>query len=259
MRAALREEGDPHGDSLSALVRGDERVSAAGRLEIYANAYFYRILDCLRQDLPALAACLGDDGFHDLITAYLFRHPPRHPSLRHAGDRLAEFLADAAAEPFLRRCPFARDLARLEWALVDAFDANDAPTLSREALTRVAPEDWSTLCFVFHPSLRILDLHWPVDRVRDRWDRDGQVPTRLEPTPGSVCVWRRDERVFQRPIERPEGEALHLARSGASFATLCEQISRQVGDDAAPERAAALLSGWQGDGLLSGLQPLDQP
>jgi len=234
-------------------------VSAAERLEIYANAYFYRILDCLKLDLPALAACLGDDGFHDLITAYLFRHPPRHPSLRHAGDRLAVFLAGEAAEPFVRRCPWARDLALLEWALVDAFDAADAPILSRETLARVAPDDWSSLCFVFHPSLQALDMDWPVDPVRERWGRDGQVPTRLEPAPGSVCVWRRDERVFHRPLQRLEAEALDLARRGASFAELCEQISRQVGDEAAPERAAALLNGWQGDGWLSGLTQSDQP
>jgi hypothetical protein len=240
-------------------VRGDDRVSAAERLEIYANAYFYRILDCLKQDLPALEVCLGGDGFHDLVTAYLVSHPPRHPSLRHAGDRLALFLAGGAAEPFVRRCPWAHDLARLEWALVDAFDAPDAPSLSRETLARVAPDDWSSLGFVFHPSLEVLDLDWPVSRVRDCWDRDGQVPTRLDPAPGSVCVWRRDERVFQRPLPRLEAEALDLARRGASFAELCDQISRQVGDDAAPEHAAALLSGWQGDGWLSGLTQLDQP
>ena len=32
---------------LEALVHGDERLSAAERVDIYANAYFYRLLDCL--------------------------------------------------------------------------------------------------------------------------------------------------------------------------------------------------------------------
>jgi hypothetical protein len=38
---------------LEALVDGDERLSAVERVDIYADAYFYRLLDCLAEDFPA--------------------------------------------------------------------------------------------------------------------------------------------------------------------------------------------------------------
>ena len=38
------------------------------RLEIYANMYFYRILDALKEDFPVLLQSIGEDQFHNLIT-----------------------------------------------------------------------------------------------------------------------------------------------------------------------------------------------
>ena len=106
VRAALAEVGDPDGSSLGAWLRSDGRLGAVERLEVYANACFGRLHDVLADDHPALAAALGPPAFHDLVRAYLLLHPPRHFSLRHAGDRLPEFLAASpAAQPFRRRCP----------------------------------------------------------------------------------------------------------------------------------------------------------
>jgi hypothetical protein len=45
--------GDERGSVLEALVDGDERLSAVERVDIYADAYFYRLLDCLAEDCPA--------------------------------------------------------------------------------------------------------------------------------------------------------------------------------------------------------------
>ena len=52
---------------LEALVHGDERLSAFERVDIYANAYFYRLLECLGEDFPATLAVLGEDNFPALV------------------------------------------------------------------------------------------------------------------------------------------------------------------------------------------------
>ena len=46
--------------AFEALVHGDERLSAAERVDIYADAYFYRLLDCLGEDFPDHIGCVGD-------------------------------------------------------------------------------------------------------------------------------------------------------------------------------------------------------
>jgi hypothetical protein len=260
VRQALCEEGDADGRSLSVLLRADAKGSAVDRLEIYANAYFYRIHDVLADDFPALRACLGHDAFHDLITAYLRENPPRHPSLRHAGDRLPGFASSAPRAAFFRRrCPWAGDLAAFEWALVEAFDAADAAELSRSELAAVPPENWEDLRFAFQPALQVLSLDWPVHRARSQWEEQQSVPDSLEPEAARVSVWRRREQVQHRLLEATEADALALVRGGGSFGGLCERLADRVGDEEAPGRAAALLTRWQGDGWLTGIGDSDQP
>ena len=151
--------------------------------------------------------------------------------VRDAGARLPGFLADAdASAETRRRVAFAPDLARFEWALIEAFDAADAPALSHAALAAVAPEDWAELHFVFQPALARLALGFPVDRLRAAHDRgDAELPAGLAPDSTQVCVWRSNERVFHR--------------------ALAERLT----DAEAPLRAAALLARWQQDGWLAAL------
>ena len=60
---SLDAERLPASGGLEALVLGDERLSAAERVGIYADAYFYRLLDCLGEDFPTTLAVLGTDNF----------------------------------------------------------------------------------------------------------------------------------------------------------------------------------------------------
>jgi len=255
VQSALAAAGDPTGRTAAVLVRGDGRLGAVERLEVYANAYFFRILECLAEDFGALRHCLGAELFHDLVTAYLLAHPPTQPSLRYAGGELAGFLRDSvAAAPFRRRCAFSPDLARLEWSLLSAFDAPDAPVVSREEIGAVPPDRWEGLRFEFQPALECLTVAACVQPIRRAHDRGEPLPSGLSETERvSVCVWRRQERVFHRILPPLEAAALEHARAGAHFGELCVAIAESCGGDAAPGHAAALLSTWQADGLLSRL------
>jgi hypothetical protein len=256
VEAALAAEGDADGSPLAGLIRGDRGVAPDERLDVYANAYFARVHDCLREDFPALSRALGVEAFHDLVKTYLMMQPPSRPSLRHAGARLADHLAtEPFATIFARRCSYAADLARLEWAIVEAFDAADAPVLPREALAGVAPEAWWSLRFEMTPSLQRLTCAWPVQDLRDRFDREGTdtawgdaPPLRARPT--LLRVWRVDERVRHRAVSPLEHEALGIAHSGEPFGAICELAAEAVGEARAAPRAAALLWSWATDGLL---------
>src|SRR5260370_20294575 len=80
-----------HG-GLEVLVRGDQRLSAIERVNIYAKAYFYRLLDCLYEEFPATFAVVGSDNFAALVRDYLLACPPTEPSLFYAGRYLDSFL-----------------------------------------------------------------------------------------------------------------------------------------------------------------------
>src|SRR5580700_12173890 len=90
----LAAEHDLGAGGLDAIVLGDDRLSAEARVDIYANMYFYRIRDALKEDFPATLAVLGDDNFHNLVTGYLIEYPPTEPSLYYCGQHLAAYLRD---------------------------------------------------------------------------------------------------------------------------------------------------------------------
>jgi hypothetical protein len=47
-------------------IRGDERLSAADRVRVYAGMYTLRLRDALAKDYPALHRALGDAAFDEL-------------------------------------------------------------------------------------------------------------------------------------------------------------------------------------------------
>jgi hypothetical protein len=257
VEAGLAAVSDPQGAQLAALIRGDRGIAAVDRLSVYANAYFARLRACLRDDFPALARALGPAAFHDLVKTYLMMHPPTRPSLRHAGAHLAEHLAtEPFAEIFARRCGYAADLARLEWAMVEAFYAQDAPTLTRDELAAVAPERWPSLRFEAAPSLQLLTCAWPAPAVRERFDCEpaetawDEAPDLANDTT-HIRVWRSEEGVRYRTMERIELDALNSARAGEDFAAICDRLVPKLGEAAAASKAAAWLSSWVREGLLS--------
>jgi hypothetical protein len=259
VEAALAAAGGADGARLTALVRGDRGLPPIDRLAVYANAYFARLHDCLREDFAALACALGPDGFHDLVKTYLMMHPPTSPSLRHAGAHLAEHLAtEPFAAIFARRCPYAADLARLEWAMTEAFYAEDSAVLAREALAAVLPEAWAKLRFEVVPSLQLLICAWPVHVTRERFDRKDaeaawEEAPRLADETTCLRVWRSDESVRYRGMVRLELEALDAARAGEPFAAICDRLVSSVGAAEAASRAAGVVSSWVSDGILARL------
>jgi len=235
-------------------VRGDRGIPAATRLEVYAHAYFERIRGCLADDFAALAALLGPEAFHDLARLHLMAHPPRHFSLRYVGERLPGFLGGhPAAGIFRARWPAAADLAALEWALADVFDAPDMASLAPESLAELAPEAWAELRLEPVAALRLLELSWPVHRLRRAFDA-GEPLEALAPDPTQICVWRREEQVFHRALAPLEAVCLADLGRGASFGDLCERVAGETGEAEAVSRLLAWLRRWLDDALLAALE-----
>jgi len=80
--------GNERGKVLEALVQADERLSTVERIDIYADAYFYRLLECLSEDFPATLAVLGADNFAALVKGYLLEKRPLCLVQFHSNERV---------------------------------------------------------------------------------------------------------------------------------------------------------------------------
>lgn len=234
---------------LDRLVAGDDRMTPVERVEIYANGYFYRILDVLKEDYPAVLAVVGADNFHNLATGYLIDYPPTEPSIYFAGRNLAAYLA---THPLRERLPYLADLARLERSTLESFHAADAKALDADAMRAIPPAGWPALRMRAHPAMRLEESAWRVDRVL-RAVEDAVVWRPPDREPVTIVVWRREARVAYRAAETVERESLRLASvdGGTTFAVICETIAATAGEsDDVAALINRLLGRWLSDGLL---------
>jgi len=240
---------NPDAAPLTSWIRAASEEAAIARLDIYANMYFFRLLEVLRDDYPNLVKLVGEDHFHNLVTDYLAACPSQSPSIRHVGARLADFLA---GHELGQRVIGAADLARLEWARGLAFDAADAPELAADALSAVPAERWGRLRLELSPSFRIAELTTPAHKLWQALERGEERPV-LAAEPTEVLVWRRGFAVYHRPAAGEEAALLRRVQAGARFGEICERLAASRGDgDPAVRAAFRFLSTWIEQGLLCG-------
>lgn len=243
-------------DAVLSEILDGPRESRETLFGVYRNAYVQRLVEILGGEFPALKAHMGDDDFESAARAYVAAHPSRHRNARWIGVDLPGFLA--AATPFAAS-PELSEIAALECALSDAFDAADAPVLTLGDLAAVPPDDWAALRFRAHPSARRLDLATNACAI---WSALAEG----EPTPDAealdeperLIVWRSDVTPMLRPLGVEEAMLWDEAARGHAFGQLCAMAATYDDPKGAAARAAGYLVGWINAGALSGADAAPQ-
>jgi len=240
-------ELDASGNGVAAAVGrwivGDERLSAHARLDVYANMYFYRLKDVLEQEFERTARLLGEVGFHNLVTDFLLAHPSHSPSIRWVSRPFPAYLAAHSASGDF---PAAADLASIEWAWWDSFQAADAEPLAAEELAAVPEDRWADLVLRPVPAFHLLRVR------RDslalwRGERPG-----IDPSPVSVAVSRA--RFSPAVAELGDREALALFRlaAGEAVGEVAAALAGDDSDDASVVEAVLELAGYLREGIGRG-------
>jgi hypothetical protein len=248
-------DGRPMAEVAATFIAPNSRLTSFERLEIYNRQYWFRVLDALAEDFPALRAVVGSRAFEALSIAYLTAHPSRSFSLRNLGSKLPEWLGTHPG--FAGRRQFlALDVAAIEWAFVEAFDNAERAPLT---LDQIATLDGGS-GLALQPHLRLLELNYAADELvltlHKQQKRgtseagvkheDGPEPPamlpRLRRCPTWVAAHRFDNAVYFRRLEREEFLTLAAIRAGKSLGDALESGLR---DSKKPEaRHLALVRAW---------------
>jgi len=90
--------------------------------EIYNRQYWFRVIGAVAEDYPGLNALLGEKKFDSLVLAYLKENPSTSIYTSESWIELPKWL-EGHPELAPRRHDLLVDVARLEWAYIEAFDS----------------------------------------------------------------------------------------------------------------------------------------
>lgn len=149
--AALLDAGRPPPAGLRAFNGSDP----AARYAVYRNNVVSSLIAALAETFPVVRELVGGAFFDAMARLFVAAHPPRSPLLAEYGAELPGFVAAFAPAADL---PYLADVARLEFARVQAFHAADAPALAADQVaTQLAcPERLPGACVRLHPSLHVI-------------------------------------------------------------------------------------------------------
>ena len=215
----------------ASYIKPNAQLSSFERLQIYNRQYWFRVIDAVSEDYPAIRAVLGTKKFDDLILAYLKETPSISWTLRDLSKELPQFLNARPAFAGRKR-RLAVDVARLEWAYIEAFDGRQLAPLTADDIQSFSPDSKVSL----QPHIRLLDLYYPVDEivlavhkatpesdivsnaaVERRPKSSGEIPT-VRQERIYLAVHRYDNSVYYRRIAREAWKLLRALGRGASIA-----------------------------------------
>jgi hypothetical protein len=162
LQRAMRESLVVHDDrGISAhVVHGG--FDAAERLDIYRNTFASVLTTALRLSYPAVHRLVGAEFFEGAARIFIEAHPPTSACLDDYGEELPGFLSDFEPAASLAYLP---DVALLEWAVNRALHAPDTESLDPRRLAALAEAERARVCFVPHPSLSLVRVDHPADRI----------------------------------------------------------------------------------------------
>lgn len=106
---------------------------------------------------PVLQQLVGDEFFAALCRAFGHAHPSDNGDLNVFGAQFAQFLADF---PHVAQYPYFPDMARLEWAVHEAYYAADGRSVAPQDLLAMAPDVLDQTRFRLHPACALIDSPW---------------------------------------------------------------------------------------------------
>ncbi|HZW20837.1 DNA-binding domain-containing protein [Noviherbaspirillum sp.] len=229
-------------DESAARLGGGKRAGLA----VYQNNYRAQLVGCLEQSFPQVRAWMGAEAFHYAAVSHIDRHPPHSWTLDAYADNFGATLA-----ALFPRNPDIHELAWIEAALTTAFVARDAAPVAAADLANI---DWDAARLLLAPSLLTLPATTNAAGIWSALHEGRDRPeAEMLAQPCALLVWRRGFVSRLHTVDMLEHEAILHVQANGSFHALCEMLVGRVGESEGVIRAGAMLAGWIGSELVTGV------
>lgn len=258
---------DAAGTLVQRLTRSNS-LSARQRLDVYAQAYHARLVECLAEVFPLVRRMTGTDGFNDLAADYLQHHPSRSCTLGNLSRRFPIHLQDSRPQRMPSDPPdwadFIIDLARFEQAIFEVFDGpgtEGQPDFAFDQLATLPADSLEALVFLPNPSLQVLEFQFPINRffTESRFLPETETPDWPDPEPSSIALTRRDFIVRRHDLHPVEAQLLRQLAAGTSLGTALQSLPAEPTGPDPLDLLPAWFQRWGRESFFIGLHDPDLP
>lgn len=227
------------------VVTPSKTLTPVERIGVYQGMYILRMVEALQGDYPAVAHFLGDHQFEHVVEDYAAAHPSVSYSFNPFGRHLPEFLRTSRR---VRRKAFVHDLARLELAVTEVFDAPESPRLSPADVAKISEAAWPSARLKPIEAFRVLAFAHPVNAYLQSVKDGSEEHPELRRQQSWVAVWRKNYEVWRLDLGLPAYDLLHALAKGRPFGKAVSESARKLQGN-----AGAQLFRWLRDWVAEGM------
>ncbi len=227
-------------------------VVPTARFNVYRNNSAVSLTEAVADNYPVVCELVDEKFFTAMARTFVADHLPASPVLLEYGGDFPGFID--SFEP-ARSLPFLGDVARIEWAWLEAYHSQDAPSLRADALQSIGGDEIGDARIGLHPSTRLVRSDWPAVSI---WSAH-QAETAAERERAMQQISREAECAL---IVRPDFDVnVHLIQPAiwqlldafGAGATISEAAARL--DDANADEFGAMLGFIFSTGVAASVNP----
>ena len=237
-------------DTLKLAINEDV-ITVGERLSIYAEGYFFRILQCLEKDFVRTHKILGEELFSSMVAAFLKKFPSKYFSIDEVGRNFAPFLTEMEETASL--APWVKEIAEYEWLRKESLYSGEIVSDPRWQ-EKISTSELSDMRFRLEPSLRFQTAHWNLFDFFTSIEAQEAQPrsNNLEDFHSDVGVfiihYRTDRgMVSSDEVSFYEYELLRLLSAGFTLEAALNDVQ-----DLRPETLTSLFTQWSECGFIQG-------
>jgi len=245
---AARAELDPA--DVERVILPSKTLTPVERVGVYQGMYLLRMIEAVEGDYPAVAHFLGDEEFGEVVTRYVAAHPSTSYTFNRLGEHFPEFLK---ASRGIRRKGFVADLARLELAVTEVFDAAVSEAWPAEAVAKIPEKAWPGAVLQPIAAFRLGAYGYPVNAYLQSVKEENHDHPDVGRKATWVAVWRKGYEVWRLDLSKPAYEFLGALVRGRPFGKAVSAAARGMQGNAG-DQLFRWLRDWVAEGMFRGVE-----
>ncbi len=198
-------------------------ISLENRFSVYQNNVLKSLTDVVIATYPLIESLTGIEFLRGAARLYIQDNLPEKSNLNDYGGNFSTFIE--GFEP-AKNLPYLPDIARMEWAMNEAYYAPDDSALNMQELQNIAEEDFEHLTFSLRHSCRFIRSNYPLYEIRDfclEKDRVGHL--NIDSGNANLLILRSELEPHILEIESGEYDLLKNIEQGKTISQSLETIS----------------------------------